>query len=102
MIALLIKIGYFIFPNELGVRLLVAIMSTGTLWLIQKLLNKQDDRLFYSIAISIGLLQLGGTLLFPMFRYSSSTIFFLSYRKFVQRSTLANSVLVGVYCLASL
>jgi 4-amino-4-deoxy-L-arabinose transferase-like glycosyltransferase len=65
MIALLIKIGYAIFPNELGVRLLTAIMSTATLWLIQNLLTVKEDRLFYSIALSMGVLQLGGIIAVP-------------------------------------
>src|SRR5437762_14093265 len=65
MIALLIKIGYAIFPSELGVRLLVAILSTAALWLIEKLLNEKDDKLFYGIALSMGILQLGGIIAAP-------------------------------------
>src|SRR5687767_13005672 len=53
MIAVLIKLGYAILPNELGVRFLIAILSTATLWLVEQLLTKKDDRLFYSVAVSI-------------------------------------------------
>src|SRR5215831_20540983 len=42
MVALLIKIGYSLFHSELGVRLLIALLSTLTLWLIEKLLILKD------------------------------------------------------------
>jgi len=102
MIALLIKIGYAIFPNELGVRLLTAIMSTATLWLIQNLLTVKEDRLFYSIALSMGVLQLGGIIAVPdVPLLFFTTLFFHAYKRFIQRSNVMNSVWVGA-CIALL
>ena len=102
MIALLIKIGYSLFPNEFGVRLLVAILSTGALWLIEKLLNEKDDKLFYSIALSMAVLQLGGIIAAPdvplMF---FTSLFFLFYKRFVARPTTLNSIWTGI-CIALL
>src|SRR5215213_5671999 len=46
MVAMLIKAGYAIFPNQFGVRVMFAVMSTGSVWLIQKLLNVKDDVLY--------------------------------------------------------
>jgi len=60
MIALLIKMGYAIFPNELGVRLFPLLLNIGTLVIIEKLLNKKHSLLFYCIALSIAVMQVVG------------------------------------------
>lgn len=65
MVAFLIKAGYAIFPNEFGLRLLFAVMSTVAIWMIEKLLIIKDDLLFYTIVISMGLLQIGGIIAIP-------------------------------------
>jgi len=97
MIALLIKMGYAIFPNEFGIRFFVAIISTATIWLIRKLLDQKDDQLFYSIAISIALLQLGGMIAVPdVPLLFFTTVFFLSYKHFVANPSVRNSVFTGV------
>ena len=65
MIAILIRAGYALFPNELGVRLFMALMNTATLFLIQQMLLKNQQKLFYTIAFSMGVLQIGGILAVP-------------------------------------
>jgi 4-amino-4-deoxy-L-arabinose transferase-like glycosyltransferase len=97
MIALLIKGGYAILPNELGVRLFIAILSTATLWLVQKLLKAQDDILFYTIAISIAVFQLGGFIAVPDVPLLFFTaVFFHAYKKFLSKGSLRNGVLLGI------
>ena len=61
MTALLIRAGYWIFPNELGVRLLCILLSTGSIWLLEKMTIRKEPRLFYAIALSMIALQLGGS-----------------------------------------
>ena len=65
MIAWLIKAGYTIFPYELGVRLFIVLMNTATLFIIQKLTEKKNDFLFYAIAASIAVAQIGGIIAVP-------------------------------------
>src|ERR1700730_8069426 len=102
MIALLIKIGYAIFPNELGVRLLVAILSTASLWLIEKLLNEKNDKLFYGIALSMAVLQLGGIIAVPDIPLLFfTTLFFIVYKRFVANPNLLNCIWTG-FCIALL
>ena len=97
MIALLIKGGYGIVPNEFGVRLFVAILSTFTLWLIQKLLIITDDVLFYTIAISIAVLQLGGFIAVPDIPLLFfTTLFFHAYKRFLNKESVKNSMLLGI------
>src|SRR6476620_3136159 len=65
MIAMLIKVGYAIFHNELGVRLLTIILSTASLWITESLIEKKNAFLFYAICGSMALAQIGGMLAVP-------------------------------------
>lgn len=96
MIAILIKVGYSIFHNELGVRLFLALMNTATLFLVYRLLPEKDNKLFYAIAGSMAVLQIGGILAVPDIPLTFFTaLFFWQYKKFLDNSNLANSLLLG-------
>ena len=60
MIAMLVKMGTVIFPKELGIRLLPAILSTLTIFITEQLLRNKNLRLFYAICLSVAVLQLSG------------------------------------------
>ena len=60
MIAVLVKMGYAIFPNELGVRLFPLLLNILSLVIIEKLTDKKNPFLFYSIALSLAILQISG------------------------------------------
>jgi hypothetical protein len=97
MIGLLIKMGYSIIPNELGVRLFPLLLNVLSLVLIEKLTAKKNPFLFYAIAMSIAVLQLTGFVAVPDIPLIFFTaLFFWCYRKFVQRGSLLNSVILGV------
>ena len=83
MIALLVKMGYSIFPNELGVRLFPLLLNILSLFLIERLLDKKNSFLFYAIAISMAALQLGGFIAVPDIPLIFFTaFFFLRYKNF--------------------
>ena len=65
MIAILIKAGYAIFQNELGVRILTIFLSTASLLIIESLIAKKNHFLFYAICGSLALAQVGGMLAVP-------------------------------------
>src|SRR6188474_3929298 len=65
MIAVLIKSGYAIFNNELGVRLICALLSTFTVLITESLTGKRNPFLFYTIILSIAALQIVGFLAVP-------------------------------------
>jgi hypothetical protein len=96
MIGTIIGAGYALFPNPLGVRLIVVLMSTVSLMGIDRLLEKRDDRLFYMIALSLGLLQVGGIIAVPdiplMFFV---TLFFLAFRRFAARQGWTETLLLA-------
>ncbi|MBV8254412.1 MAG: glycosyltransferase family 39 protein [Chitinophaga sp.] len=97
MIALLIKIGYGIFHNELGVRLLIVMINTLTLWVTAKLLSKEDNRLYYLIIGSMGAMQIGGMLAVPdvpLIFFAS--LYFWAYKVFVDEQSWKNTILLGI------
>jgi 4-amino-4-deoxy-L-arabinose transferase-like glycosyltransferase len=84
IIAVLIKMGYAIFPNELGVRLFPLLLNVFSLYIIEKLLVNKNPFLFYAIAVSIAALQLAGFMAVPDIPLIFFTaLFFLCYKKFL-------------------
>jgi len=97
MIAMMIKSGYAIFANPLGVRLFIVLMCTGTLAMIDHLIEKRNDKLFYSIALSMFLLQIGGILAVPdLPLIFFVALFFVVYRQFLQKQNLLFALLLGI------
>ncbi len=97
MIAILIKSGYAIFNNELGVRLICALLSTATIIITESLTEKRNPFLFYTIVLSIGVLQIIGFLAVPDTPLLFFTaVFFYTYRLFVKKINWQNALLLGL------
>ncbi|AEW02536.1 4-amino-4-deoxy-L-arabinose transferase and related glycosyltransferase of PMT family [Niastella koreensis GR20-10] len=97
MIAALIKAGYAIFHNELGVRFFILLFNTATLFLVQQLTCKKDDRLFYAVVLSIAVAQIGGILAVPDTPLLFFTVlYFWLYQRFLQKTNLTNAMLIGM------
>lgn len=100
MIAALIKAGYAIFHNELGVRIFIIALNTATIFFVQQLTFKKDDRLFYAVALSIAVAQIGGILAVPDIPLLFFVVlFFWLYQRFLQNTNIINSLLLGI-CMA--
>ncbi|RYY70663.1 MAG: glycosyltransferase family 39 protein [Chitinophagaceae bacterium] len=97
MIALLIKGGTWWLPGELGVRFMIVLVNTATLLVIQALLEKKNPLLFYGILMSLAIAQVGGIIAAPdlplMF---FAALFFLLYRRFLDKMSLLNTALLGL------
>lgn len=97
LVGLLIQSTAGLIGGSLGVRLPFVLLSTATLMGMHSLLSKKDDRLFYAIALGMGLLQVGGVIAVPdiplMF---FAVLFFLSYRRFTSSPDPAVILLVGI------
>ena len=103
MVAALIRMGYAVFQNELGVRLLFLVLNVLSLLIIEKLLERKNPLLFYTIALSLAVLQLGGFLAVPDTPLIFFTaLFFLCYKRFLQEVSLLNSILLGTVTAALL
>ena len=97
MIAALIKAGFFLFHNELGVRFFILILNTLTIVVVYNLLPRRNDRLFYAIVCSIGVLQIGGFIAVPDIPLIFFVaLFFLVYKNFIASPSWVNTVLLGI------
>ncbi len=97
MIAVLVKMGYAIFPNELGVRLFPLLLNIFSLVIIEKLIDKKNPLLFYGIALSMAVIQVTGFVAVPDIPLIFFTaLFFLCYKKFIARYSLFNTFLLGL------
>ncbi len=96
MIALLIKCGYALFQNELGVRLFPIILNLATLVLIESLIERKNFTLFVLIAVGVGFLQTAGILAVPdtplLF---FSALYFYCYKKFVANTSWQTTFRLG-------
>ncbi len=100
-IALLIRAGYGIIPNELGVRLFPALMGTLTLWLIYTLIETENKKLslFIMLTSSVILLQthVCGFLALPDIPVVFfSALFLLLYRNYLVEDKAKWWILLGI------
>jgi hypothetical protein len=96
MTGLLVKMGYAIFPNELGVRFFPLLLNTFSLLIIEKLIDKKHPYLFYAIAFSIVAIQVASFLAVPDIPLIFFTaLFFLLYKRFVEQPSLLQTVLLA-------
>lgn len=100
MIAALIKAGYAIFHNELGVRLFILTLNTATIFFVHQLTYKKDDLLFYAVAASVAVAQVGGFIAVPDIPLLFFVVlFFWLYQRFLQNNNISNAILMGI-CMA--
>lgn len=104
MVAFLIFIGDSIMHNELGVRLLIMLLSTVTLAMIMNELNEKKDLFFLSLfIISFPLVHthIGGFLALPDTPLVFFTLlFYLVYRKFITEPNLKIALLLAAIAAA--
>ncbi len=96
MIAWLIKLGGWLFNGPLGVRFFIVLLNTLTIVLIGKLLERKDDKLYFTIALSLMLAQIGGIIAVPdLPLLFFATLYFLLYKRFAERTNILNAILLG-------
>jgi hypothetical protein len=97
LVALFIKAGYFIFPGELGVRLLYVILSMGTILIIHKLSEAKNDLLFVTMVLSYIIFAITGFLAIPdSILLFFTALFFLFYKKYSTEASLKNGLWLGL------
>jgi len=96
-IAFFIKAGYLIFQNELGVRLFIIFLNTGTIFLIEKIIRPKDLTLFYAIIASVVLIHYGSVLAVPDIPLLFFTASFLYlYKLYTTKQSWQLMVLLGL------
>ncbi len=103
MIALMIRIGYYLFHNELGVRLIVVITQLITLLIIWQTIDKEQRGkkgnilLFFMIVVILPVYNMFAFIATP----DSPLIFFtavflLVYKRFLEEETWQNTLFLGI------
>lgn len=103
VIALLIKAGYFLFANELGVRSLFILCNVLTIWIWEVLIKPKQLKLFYLMVLSVGILHFVGfiaTTDAPFLLFSSC--FILLYKHFLEQPNWKLSLLLAITVSAML
>ena len=96
LIAILVKAGYAIFPNEFGVRFFPFILHILTLFILRILLRDQPRMVFQFVLLSIAVLQLTGFFAVPDTPLIFATaVFFLCYKRFLEKNHPVTTVLLG-------
>lgn len=95
-IAFMIKLGYMIFQNELGVRLLAVFASAGTLLLCREILDRKHFALLFLLFVSLPVFQVFGFIAVPdspLLFFTS--LFILAYQRFLDSDNIRNTLFVG-------
>jgi len=91
MIALLIKVGGLIFNGVLGVRILILLLNTATIFLLEKLSKPQNISHYYMVIASLAVFHLGGMLAIPdaplLF---FAVVYLLVFERFLQSNSWKN------------
>lgn len=89
--------GYWLIPNELGVRLVFLIMLIVSLWWMWRMTNRKDGLLFIALILSFGLFQVVAILATPdtplLF---FAAMFFLVMRRYLEREDLVSVLLLAL------
>jgi hypothetical protein len=103
MIALMIKTGYAILHNNLGVRLMIIASQIIALLIIWSLTNEEQRRKEGSLLFLILLIVISPV--FNIFGFIAtpdsplilfSALFFLAYKRFIKAESLQNTILLGL------
>jgi 4-amino-4-deoxy-L-arabinose transferase-like glycosyltransferase len=96
LIAVFIRLGYLIFSNELGVRLLYILLSLGTILIIHKLSEVKNELLFGLMIFSFMIFQITGFLALPdSVLLFFTALFFLVYKRYSETYSLKDALLLG-------
>lgn len=107
VIALLVKFGYWLFPNELGVRFFTTILGTLVLFIIYQILKKEltSISLLLVLLISTLLIQthVGGFLAIPdLPLIFFAALFYLLYKTYLDKDTWYIALVLGLVGVAML
>ncbi len=102
-IALLIKAGFAIFQNELGVRCLIVLTGTLFIWFAFLLTNRRNFPLFFIMFCSVSCFEAYGFIAVPDAPLLFFTaVFFLLYKRWLKDDGFINSLLLGLNIAALL
>lgn len=97
MVAFMIKAGYAIFANELGVRLVAAFMNLAAIYIAELLIKPEKPLLFYLLVSSVAVLHGLGFLAIPdapLLLFIA--LFFIFYKRYLESDSYKDALLIGI------
>jgi len=95
--ALMIRAGYLLLKNELGVRLLSILAGTLAIYTWESIIKPRDLRVFYALVLSVGVAHFYGFLALPDAPLLlAASLFFLLYRTFILHPGWKTSLMLSV------
>lgn len=102
VIALMIKMGYAVFQNELGVRIFTVLLSSLSVLFLYKLCGSKNFSFFFLLLASMSIFETYGFVAVPDVPLLFFTVlFFLFYKRYLENDDWKNSLLMGL-CIALL
>ena len=101
MIAILVKLGYLLFHNELGVRLLPSLLGAGTIFVTYKLLPSElrEIKLYILLVTTISLMHINvaGFMALPDIPLVFfASLYFLILKSYLTQDRLSQALLLGI------
>ena len=97
MIAWLIKPGYTLFGNELGVRFSIILLLLLMIYLLEYLVRPKNLKLFYALISSIAIFHFIGFLALPdLPLLFFTTTFFIAYNHYLKKDSFKNNVFLAI------
>lgn len=97
LIALFIKTGHLLFHNELGVRILIVILSSLSFLLLIRMEKVKKYMIFISLFVSVLIIQITAFLAVPdSLLFFFVIVFFLAYQRFLEKKDLPGTLLLGI------
>jgi hypothetical protein len=96
LIALLIKLGYSIFNNELGVRLFIVLLNTASIYIFQKIIKPTNQILYFAIILAIAYLHIGGIIAAPdapLIFFSG--LFYFGFKKYLYKDHIVTALMLA-------
>lgn len=99
MVALFIKIGDWIIPNELGLRLLTVLSSSAAMYLLWRIVKK------YDVSARWFILLVGGILVFHVYGFTSTpdaplfffaVLFYYFYQTYLEQDSWVTAIIIGL------
>ncbi len=97
VIAVFIKLGYALFQNELGVRIISILSIAFSINIWEKIVQPKQLKLFYMIILSVGILHFIGFMAIPdtpLLLFAS--IYLLLFKKFLEKPDWILSTLLAI------
>ncbi len=97
IIALLINLGYKLFANTLGVRILSILLGLMTVLLLKRIISPKSDKIFYLLMSSLTLFHAVSCFALPdapLLFFTAAMLYF--FKQFIDSPDLTNGSLLGV------